>query len=53
LDDSLRPHLASDPDFDLTEFNEHPRSGQWVFGKDGKFYFADSVWIDMKKALRK
>lgn len=34
--DRLKPHAVADDSFDLAEFVEHPRSGQWCFAKDGK-----------------
>jgi hypothetical protein len=47
--DSLKPHLASDTDFDMANFTEHPRSGQWTFNKDGKSYRNRATSRDMRK----
>lgn len=47
--DRLKPHLAGDEDFDIPAVVEHPRSGQWTFAKDGKYYWAKATARDMRK----
>lgn len=49
----LSAHAASEPDFDLSEFRWHPREGQWVFAKDGKYYGGAVLSPDDKKRMRK
>ena len=53
LGNLLQPHLARDPDFDLVDYDEHPRSGGWLFSKDGKVYFGNSLRRDIVKEMRK
>ena len=53
LGNQLQLHLASDPDFDLVDYDEHPRSGGWSFSKDGKVYFGNSLKWDIVKVMRK
>ena len=42
----LSVHAASEPDFDLSEFCRHPREGQWVFSKDGKYHAGSKLSAD-------
>lgn len=49
----LSNHQAVDPDFDLSEYCWHPRRGQWVFGKDGKFYAGKDLLEQDLKLMRK
>ncbi len=49
----LSAHQASDYDFDLSDFNWHPRSGQWLFGKDGKYYGGIKLDEHDMKRMRK
>ena len=49
----LSVHAASEPDFDLTEYRWHPREGQWVFAKDGKYYAGTNPSADDIKRMRK
>jgi hypothetical protein len=49
MNDVTKPHLAADADFEIARFAEHPRSGGWIFGKDGKHY----LHRPDAKALRK
>ena len=49
----LSAHTASKPDFDLSEFCRHPREGQWVFSKDGKYYAGSKLSTDDIKRMRK
>ncbi len=38
IGDHLKVHKSTDPDFDLVTHDEHPRSGGFIFAKDGKGY---------------
>ena len=49
----LSAHTAAEPDFDLSEFCWHPREGQWVFAKDGKYYGGAVLSPDVQKRMRK
>jgi hypothetical protein len=49
----LSARAASEPDFDLSEFCWHPREGQWVFAKDGKYYGGTVLSPDDQKRMRK
>jgi hypothetical protein len=49
----LSIHAAVEPDFDLDEFRWHPRAGQWVFGKDGKYYGGATLSPENQKRMRK
>jgi hypothetical protein len=49
----LSVHAASEPDFDLFEHGEHPRTGHWVFAKDGKYYAGANLSADDIKRMRK
>ena len=49
----LSVHATSEPDFDLFEHGEHPRTGHWVFAKDGKYYAGANLSADDIKRMRK
>jgi hypothetical protein len=49
----LSAHAVAEPDFDLTEYRWHPREGQWVFAKDGKYYGGPTLSLDDQKRMRK
>ena len=49
MKDKINPHLAADEDFDVVNYAAHPRSGQWVFAKDGKSYWNRVTAKDMRK----
>ena len=49
----LSVHAASEPDFDLFEHGEHPRTGHWVFAKDGKYYAGSKLSANDIKRMRK
>ena len=49
MKDMTKPHLAVDEDFDVVDYVAHPRSGQWVFAKDGKSYWNRATPKDMRK----
>ena len=47
--DKIKPQFAADEDFDVVNYSMHPRSGQRVFAKDGKFYWSRVTAKDMRK----
>ena len=49
----LSTHQASVDDFELTDYCWHPRAGQWVFGKDGKYYGGRILHTHDVKRMRK
>ena len=49
MKDRIKTHLAADEDFDVVNYAAHPRSGQWMFAKDGKFYWNRATLKDMRK----
>lgn len=48
LNDGIKPHTAAGEDFDVADYIEHPRSGQWSFAKDGKV-FRQHPWPEMMR----
>lgn len=53
VDAHVNPQEATAADFDLVNYEEHPRSGQWTFGKDGKVWLGEASILDRRKWLRK
>ena len=49
MKDRIKPHLAANEDFEVVNYVAHPRSGQWVFAKDGKSYWNRATLKDMRK----
>ena len=53
LTSNLRPNVALSEDFDLPGHGEHPRSGQWIFSKDGKHFRGPKLNTNDLKRMRK
>jgi hypothetical protein len=49
MGDHLKEHAAVAPDFDLVDYDEHPRSGGWIFAKDGKSWMGSQYPKLMRK----
>ena len=49
IKDQIKPHVANTEDFDVVAYVSHPRSGQWVFAKDGKIYWSRATAKEMRK----
>ena len=49
LHNQLNPQTASAEGFDLQTGEDHPRSGQRTFAKDGKGYYKRATEKDMRK----
>jgi hypothetical protein len=47
--DHLNAQAATTADFDLVDYDEHPRSGGWTFAKDGKSWFGSRHPTSMRK----
>lgn len=48
VNDKIKVHAASD-DFELPDYFAHPRSGQYSFAKDGKYFHAKPSSKVMRK----